>query len=366
MRILFVLFFCLLLHPLGFSQSVLIQTESKLIDLFQDIKKQESFDEKMGSNEKFKSQFHSVLKAKEAFPFPFDSLKLQKGIKEIKSTDDKVRIFTWVINNSFDGTYQYFGFIVRKDAGKSNIVVELKDNEDALNARISKSIDPANWYGALYLDIIVRKIGSKTYYTLLGWDGNNPSSNIRIIDVLTFSGKTAKLGAPIFKNQKEKYNRVYFEYSESALMNVNYESKYKRIMFDHLIPEAPNLKGIYSFYIPDFSYDCYTWRNDGWHLMEDVIGINNKEDKSLTIMTQDRNGKLKKRKVKNKWENPGSDSETTNEFNHVARTPESERQVETTEKIHHKKLKNKKQNNPLLPESIYGKKKKKRKRVNKR
>jgi hypothetical protein len=56
----------------------------------------------------------------------------------------------------------------------------------------------------------------------------------------------------------------------------------------------------------------------------------------------------------------------SNEFKHVARTPESERQVETPDRVKQKKYKSSKKNNPLLPESIYGKKKKKRKRGNKR
>jgi hypothetical protein len=100
--------------------------------------------------------------------------------------------------------------------------------------------------------------------------------------------------------------------------------------------------------------------------MEDVIGVNPEGDKNLTIMTQDRKGKLKKRRVKNKWENPGEEMDETNEFKHVARTPESERQVETPDRVKQKKYKSYKKNNPLLPESIYGKKKKKRKRSNKR
>jgi hypothetical protein len=366
MRVLSLLIFCFFFYQMAGAQQALSQVESKLIQLYQEVKKQETFDEKISSNDQFRAQFKTVLQNKESFVFPFDSLKMQKGIKEITSSDDKVRLFTWVINNSFDGTYQYFGFIVRKESGKINTVHELKDNEDPMNQRVSKVIDPANWYGALYIDVIVRKIGSKTYYTLLGWDGNNPSSNIRIIDALVFSGKSVKIGAPIFKNQKEKLNRVYFEYSESALMNMTYEAKYKRIMFDHLIPEAPNLKGIYSFYIPDFSYDSYSWKSDGWHLMEDVIGVNPEGDKNLTIMTQDRKGKLKKRRVKNKWENPGEEMDESNEFKHVARTPESERQVETPDRVKQKKYKSSKKNNPLLPESIYGKKKKKRKRGNKR
>jgi hypothetical protein len=242
--------------------------------------------------------------------------------------------------------------------------MDLVDNEDPVNARMLGVIDFANWYGAMYSEIITQKIGSKKYYTVLGWDGNSGSSNIRIIDAITFSSKSGKLGAPIFRNQKEKLNRVYFEYTETATMNVNYESKYKRIMFDHLIPQTPDLKGFYSFYIPDFSYDCYVWKKDGWNLMEDVIGVNQEDPKNLTIYSPDKNGRVKKRKIKNKWKTPNDEANSMNEFKHVARTPESEMQVETPEtKPKQKRIKKSRKNDPLLPQSIYGKRKKPKSKI---
>ena len=134
-------------------------------------------------------------------------------------------------------------------------------------------------------------------------------------------------------------------------------------MFDHLIPETPDLKGIYSFYIPDFSYDSYVWKKDGWHLMEDVIGINEKGNDKISIISSNNKGGIKKQKIKNKWVNPNDESDIQNQFVHVARTPESEMQVELPEKkTKHKKIKKSKKNDPLLPQSIYGKKKKKKRR----
>jgi hypothetical protein len=344
------------------GQSVISKEEKELIKICSDIKNQEVFDDKLNANNDFIEKFKKTLALKDAFKFPFDSLKRVKSIKDIKSSDDKIRIFTWAIKNNYEGNYQYYGLIVKKESSKNN-VYELKDNLDPTNSRISGVIDISKWYGALYIDIIPKGIGSKKYYTLFGWDGNSSASNIRLLDVLTFSGKTAKLGAPIFKNQKEKLNRVYFEYAESASMNMTYEEKYKRIMFDHLIPETPDLKGIYSFYIPDFSYDSYVWKKDGWHLMEDVIGINEKGNDKITVITSSSKGGMKKQKIKNKWINPNDESDTRNEFVHVARTPESEMQVEVPEKKKkQKKIKKSKQNDPLLPQSIYGKKKKKKRR----
>lgn len=345
-----------------FAQSDILKRERELIKLYNNIRNQETFDEKLMANDKFLIEFKKTLILKESFKFPFDSLKNLKGLKEVKSTDNKIQIFTWAIKNNYEGIYQYFGLIVKKESSKNN-VFELKDNLDHTNSRITGTIDISKWYGALYIDIITKNIGSKKYYTLLGWDGNSNSSNIRILDVLTFTGKTAKLGAPIFKNQKEKLNRVYFEYAESAAMNITYEEKYKRIMFDHLIPETPDLKGIYSFYIPDFSYDSYVWKKDGWYLMEDVIGINEKVNDKITVISSRTNGGIKKQRIKNKWINPNDESGTQNEFVHVARTPESEMQVELPDKkSKQKKFRKRKKNDPLLPQSIYGKKKKKKRR----
>jgi hypothetical protein len=344
------------------AQSLVLAQEKELIKLYSEIKNQEIFDDKLAANTTFIDKFKKTLANKESFKFPFDSLKNAKGIKDIKSSDDKVRIFTWAIKNNYEGVYQYFGLIVKRESSK-NSVIELIDDLDPTNSRISGAIDITKWYGALYIDIIPKSIGSKKYYTLFGWDGNSSASNIRLLDVLTFSGKTAKLGAPIFKNQKEKLNRVYFEYAENAAMNMTYEEKYKRIMFDHLIPETPDLKGIYSFYIPDFSYDSYVWKKDGWHLMEDVIGINEKGNDRITVMTSNQKGSVRKQKIKNKWLNPNDESDVQNEFVHVARTPESEMQVELPEKkSKQKRVKKSKKNDPLLPQSIYGKKKKKKRK----
>ena len=93
--------------------------------------------------------------------------------------------------------------------------------------------------------------------------------------------------------------------------------------------------------------------------MEDVIGINEKGNDKITVITSSSKGGIKKQKIKNKWINPNDASGTQNEFEHVARTPESEMQVEVPDKkIKQKKIRKSKKTDPLLPQSIYGKKKK--------
>ena len=67
-----------------------------------------------------------------------------------------------------------------------------------------------------------------------------------------------------------------FEYSNNAVMNISYEPKEKRFVFDHLSPENPNLKGMFQYYGPDFTYDALTLKKKRWTLTED-IDIKNKE-----------------------------------------------------------------------------------------
>ena len=197
------------------------------------------------------------------------------------------------------------------------------DKLDPYTVKPTGIIDAKNWYGALYYKILPIEYNGKTDYTLLGWDGGTSESNFKIIDVLTFSGNNVKLGSPVFIKKKEVLKRVVFEYSDKSSMSLKYEDKYDRIVFDHLSPESPSLAGVYSFYVPDFSYDAYIWDNESWVLNEDVITINNEEEKKnqTNYVLDEKTGKIKEKKVKNGWLNP-ADPNKKNDIGHVARVPE--------------------------------------------
>jgi hypothetical protein len=90
------------------------------------------------------------------------------------------------------------------------------------------------------------------------------------------------------------------------------------------------LNGVYSFYVPDFSYDAYVWTEDRFVLQEDVVAINDPTEEGSTVYVLDpKTGQPRKQSYKLKWVNP-EDPNRPGDISHVSRTPESE-QLETAE-----------------------------------
>ena len=107
-------------------------------------------------------------------------------------------------------------------------------------------------------------------------------------------------------------------------MSLKYEDHYNRIIFDHLMPESPNLKGFYSFYVPDLSLDAFVLTGNKWVFKEDVIGVNleQNEERDVYVLNSKTN-KVEKKEVKNKWQNP-DDKGPAGGIPHVAVTPEDD------------------------------------------
>ena len=314
------IFFILFSIQFGNSQVDLAQRELLLNTKLEALRAASNDDEIETLNIAFKNEMLSFLKLEGAFSYPITKLKT---IALLDSPDKLVRIINWNLEYS-DMSYSYCGFVMRWDESNEEVkITELIDKLDPYTVKPTGIIDAKNWYGALYYKILPIEYNGKTDYTLLGWDGGTSESNFKIIDVLTFSGNNVKLGSPVFIKKKEVLKRVVFEYSDKSSMSLKYEDKYDRIVFDHLSPESPSLAGVYSFYVPDFSYDAYIWDNESWVLNEDVITINNEEEKKnqTNYVLDEKTGKIKEKKVKNGWLNP-ADPNKKNDVGHVARVPE--------------------------------------------
>jgi hypothetical protein len=131
------------------------------------------------------------------------------------------------------------------------------------------------WYGALYYDLRPFTIDGKLKYVLLGIDYGNSLISRKVIDVVSFSpGNDVSFGYKCFTDGKLIYPRVVFEYASTAVMSLKFESD-GLIVFDHLSPFSPELKGNRQFYGPDFSFDSYIFEKDLWRLKTD-IDIKNK------------------------------------------------------------------------------------------
>jgi hypothetical protein len=77
------------------------------------------------------------------------------------------------------------------------------------------------------------------------------------------------------------------------------------IVFDHLIPETPNLEGMYDFYVPDMTYDGYRWQGSIWKYEEDLIAVNSANKKRRVYNPKaGEDGESEYIEVKDEWEDP--------------------------------------------------------------
>lgn len=245
--------------------------------------------EKEKINAQLLDDFNQLL----AMPGSFDvSLnELSKDIGILTSPDNKFRIIHWNIGKS-DGTYEYFGFIQSyyTEVTKTSAFHKTKKTTLQLYPLIDKSAEIKNpdnaitdnkkWYGALYSRIIEKEYHGKTYYTLLGWDGNDKFSQKKIIEVLTFDQKgVPHFGADIFNYERKYPKRVIFEYSASCTMSLRYSAKKDSIVFGHLAPIEPQLEGQYQYYCNDMSSDGFGFHKGKWNYGADINALNDKDDR---------------------------------------------------------------------------------------
>lgn len=316
----FFLIICLFLVHAAIAQN-LAELELSLSEKLQQLRKAKSNGEINKINTQFTKEMSEFVRKEGAFEFEFTLLPT---VADLKSEDGLVRIVHWNLEYT-DFTYSYAGFILRKDLdNETTIVYNLVDVTDPYTLIPEQVVDSKNWYGALYYRIIPVEFNDDMQYVLFGWDGATTSSNFKLIDVLVFKGNSAKFGSPLFVAKKKVQKRVVFEYADKSSMSIKMDEKRNRIVFDHLSPETPALTGIYSYYVPDFSYDAYVWEEDRFILNEDVIAVNDEAERESVIYVMDsKTGKAKKETYKLKWINP-MDGKLTGDINHVARTPETE------------------------------------------
>jgi hypothetical protein len=346
------------------DNSMLSEKEALLDSLLLDLRMAEDNTSKKEKNEIFKSELYSFLENKEALTYNFTKLKT---LGVIDSPDKQMRIVNWNVEQD-DFSHKYYCYVLYFDKKKKKYRVhELKDISFGMPSQPTGSLDAESWYGALYYRIIPVKKGSRTMYTVLGWDHNSSLSQLKLIDVMYFTSSTVKLGNPIFKIGKKSHYRVFFEHSKKTSMYLNYEEDRKRIMMDHLSPESPALKEFRSYYVPDLSYDAFTYKNNKWTLTEDVIGVNKgeAETKQVVYVKNEKTGKLEPKLIKKKWENPEDPTAPAGGSEHVAVTPETEQQLSEKEKEANElddRIDKKDKRDPNELSIVNGKKKKKRRK----
>ncbi len=340
--------------------------EDTLVQLLENLRSAENNAQKKEANLIFKTKFKAVLQNKGALIYPFEKLTT---VGVINSSDELIRIINWNIEQD-DFSQKYTCFVLHFDKRKKKYnVTELKDMSFGMPNQPTEILTSENWYGALYYKIIPVKKGSRTLYTVLGWDYYSNMSQVKLIDVIYFSGKIVKFGSPIFKQGKTTSKRVFFEHSKKTSMSLKYEEDRGRIIFDHLSPESPSMKNFRSFYVPDLSYDAFFFQKGKWVLREDVIGVNkgNGKKKQTVYVMNEKTGEVEEVEIKTEWENPSDPNAPVSGNEHVAVTPETESDEKDTKKNNAPKVNKKDKRDPSNPsfyDDINKKKKKRRKKRN--
>ncbi|MBO7132789.1 MAG: hypothetical protein J6W06_01335 [Bacteroidales bacterium] len=213
-------------------------------------------------------------------PSSFDhAIDTLKHLSCLKSSDNALRIYTWNLCYA-DGSFKYFGFVQQKDHGKINVYA-LHDRRNRNPQAHQKDLEyytTSEWFGCIYYECITNNWNSRTYYTLIGWDGADNLINRKVVEVLSFT----KRGIPVFEKKMFKVDRVIssrliFEYADRATMLLRYNEKHKIIVIDHLSPAEDRFKDMPQYYGPDMSYDALEFKGGRWLLESNInpeIAIN--------------------------------------------------------------------------------------------
>lgn len=269
--------FGILLFLLFIKLPAIAQSKSALQDSLLSLSKkminEELEPERYNANYQFIKTLVSALKEPRSFYVTFDSLR---AISIQTSPDKQFRIFSWHILND-DGSYRFYGSIQLNTPDGKLKLFPLLDNTALIEHPEDTVTSPDQWYGAQYYRIIpVTNYTGQPYYTLLGWKGNTTQSTKKVIDILYFKDGNAYFGLPVFEGKPENQGkkRMVFEYSRQVSMYLNYMPDRQKLVFDHLVPMEEKLKGDFSKYVPDMTYDGYQLSDGRWKFEENLI-LNN-------------------------------------------------------------------------------------------
>ena len=201
-----------------------------------------------------------------------DSLAQRIGIVSSGEGQNRLAIITWNVEFE-DRTNGYGGIVLTRSSDDEQLVTPLTFK--APNSQ-RNTLDPKNrysqknWPGAIYYDILARKQGSRTVYTLLGWDGADGTRNRKIIETLSVNGNRIKFGLPIIDIGRGLVKRHVLEYNDAVSTTLKWREDMEMIVMDHLSPSDPAMAGFTAFYGPDFTYDGFFWHRNHWVLKEDI------------------------------------------------------------------------------------------------
>jgi len=245
---------------------VLEKLYKRLLSIYTDV-------DRLRINDSIQNIIESYVTSDTVLNHRFSNLRY---LGQITSPDSVLKIVTWnlVLGN---GQSRYFLYFIKKqDEGKQNRVWKLTSPYRDAPLKTDTIYTERDWYGALYYDLRQYIINDNRFWVLLGIDYGNPLISRKIVDVLSFTKSDSLIfGKRMFNNGVTRKYRDVQEYASNGMMSLRFTND-TSIVFDHLVPFAPNLKDDRQYYGPDYSYDAWYFDKKGWQLVMNV-DVRNKE-----------------------------------------------------------------------------------------
>lgn len=271
--------FIILLIPVTGSAQVDPTLRDSVLNVF-NVMRTGADAEKIVAGARLEVMLEEYYSSIENFENEFDSVPF---LGQLASWDGALKMTVWNIVLE-DESFRYYCVLRHKPTKESVAVTVFEDSGSEWGRMNHKLVRPNDWYGALYYKILAHRYRGKTYYTLLGWDGKDNITNRKVVDAISFQGKSVMLGSSIFVDEDERAaHRLIYEYANDVSMALNYDEKEKMIVMDNLAPEDSRFEGMYQFYGPDFSYNGLVFKKGKWLMQKDVFAKN----RSLNNLPED-------------------------------------------------------------------------------
>jgi hypothetical protein len=291
-----VLFLSTVIRPQAQNRDVMSAYQRNMQPLVEKISGASTDNERYNANELFVQLFEEALNVEESFHWKWD---LGTYVSVLTSSDRQFRIITWPVMRD-NGEYECFGFVQSYNPKSEQYdVYTLHDKSDEIISAAEVLLEPENWLGCVYQELIETKFEGKTFYTLIGWTGVNALTQRKVIEPVCFRGNTSKpqFGQALFRREKN-LRRVVLEYSSKAMVNVRFdeqvvrtyenkkikkknrtinvqvpkEEKMKMILFDEIAPMLPGMEGLPQYYTPTGTEMAYIFNNGRWELRDNAQG----------------------------------------------------------------------------------------------
>jgi len=190
-------------------------------------------------------------------------------VSTLQSPDGLVKVLTWNLEFA-NGTNTFRGAVAVNLDGKV-VVHELKDSYQSIKNPEQASLSTTKWFGAVYYEILQHSYRRNTYYTLLGFNPNNPFSKIRVVEVMSLAANgTPRFGHAILEVEGRSKRRMILEYSNRVSMMLRYDAGERMIVMDNLVPSAPMFQNDFRYYGPDFTHNGLRFEKGKWVYVDNI------------------------------------------------------------------------------------------------